>query len=102
VQRYADLVGKLAATQEGDRSLLDSSVVMFCSSLFSGGSHDKKQLPILLAGGAGGGLKTGRVLSYPKEDEGARRISNLYLSLHDFYGIDADRFADSTGRLANL
>ena len=104
VQRYADLVGKLAAIQEGDRSLLDSSVVMFCSSLFSGAAHDRSQLPILLAGGAGGGLKTGRVLSYPLAvvSPDARRISNLYLSLHDFYGIEADRFADSTGRLANL
>ncbi len=102
VQRYADLVGKLAAIQDGDRSLLDNSVIMFCSSLMAGGGHERSHLPILLAGGAGGGLKTGRVLSYPKEDEGARRISNLYLSLHDFYGIEADRFADSTGRLANL
>ena len=102
VQRYADLVGKLAAVQDGDRSLLDNSVVMFCSSLMTGANHDRSRLPILLAGSAGGGLKTGRALSYPIEDEGARRLSNLYLSLHDHYGIEADRFADSTGRLANL
>jgi hypothetical protein len=75
---------------------------MFCSSLMSGGAHDRSELPILLAGGAGGSLKTGRVLTYPKENEAARRISNLYLSLHDHYGVEADRFADSTGRLANF
>jgi hypothetical protein len=92
----------LAAVQDGDRSLLDNSVVMFCSSLMTGANHDRSRLPILLAGSAGGGLKTGRALSYPIEDEGARRLSNLYLSLHDHYGIEADRFADSTGRLANL
>jgi hypothetical protein len=65
-------------------------------------NHDRLRLPILLAASAGCGLKTGRALSYPIEDEGARRLSNLYLSLHDHYGIEADRSADSTGLVANL
>ncbi|GDY11928.1 hypothetical protein LBMAG53_08060 [Planctomycetota bacterium] len=111
VSRYADLLGKLSAVREGESSLLDNSVVMFCSSLMQGGAHERQRLPIVLAGKAGGSLKTGRALSFPAGDNkspdsaeknDARRLCNLYQSLLGHYGIDSDRFGDSTGRLAGF
>jgi hypothetical protein len=93
------LLKGLDAIQEGERTLLDNSVIMFCSSMLTG-YHDNTQLPVLLCGGAGGQMKTGRVLDYRKSDN--RKMSSLYLSLMDKMGLQLDEFGDSSQRLAEI
>jgi hypothetical protein len=102
VEMYASLLRKLQGMQEGAGSVLDNSCIMFCSSLMAGGSHDRKQMPVLLAGGLGGTLRTGRTLTFAREPEEERRLCNLYVSLAGRYGLDTRSFGDSTGPLRGL
>ena len=64
VEQFAYLVGRMKAIDEGEGTLLDNSLLMFCSNLFDGDKHQADEMPILLAGRGGGSLKTGRVLDY--------------------------------------
>ena len=104
VELYARLVERLQALSEGEASVLDNSCVMFCSSLMSGGAHDRRQMPVLLAGKLGGKLKTGRTLTYPqggaKDDR--RRLCNMYAKLFEHYGVDRQSFGDSVEPLRHL
>lgn len=102
VQQFTYLVQRLKAIDEGGTSLLDNSVLMFASSLFDGDAHGADQLPIVLAGKAGGALKTGRVLDYLDKGNDNRRACSLYLSLMDMMGVHLDRFGDADKRLAGL
>jgi hypothetical protein len=99
VEQLAYLARKLDAVQEGERTLLDNSILMFCSSMLTG-SHDATQLPVVLLGRGGGTLETGRVLDY--RDQPNRRMCSLYLSLMDKFGLRLDRFGDSAERLAEI
>ena len=87
---------------EGDGSVLDNSCLMFLSSLFVGRTHDNTRLPVVLAGGLGGTLKTGRSLTYLGEPAENRKMCSLYLSLMDRMGVKLDKFGDADTRLANL
>jgi hypothetical protein len=75
---------------------------MFASSLFDGDAHSADQLPIVLAGGAGGALQRGRILDYLDKGNDNRRACCLFLSLMDLMGVRLDRFGDSDRRLAGL
>jgi hypothetical protein len=75
---------------------------MFLSNMWVGRSHDNSRLPVVLAGGLGGTLKTGRSLSYLKAGDENRRMQSLYLSLMDRYGVKLDSFGDTSARLAQL
>lgn len=99
VEQVAYLARRLDAVQEGERTLLDNSIVMFCSSMLTG-SHDATQLPVVLLGRGGGTLATGRVLDYRNQPN--RRMCSLYLSLLDKFGLALDRFGDSTERLGEV
>jgi hypothetical protein len=64
-KQFAYLVGKLADAREVDGSrLLDSSLLLWCNELGKGNEHSRMQAPYVLAGGAGGALRTGRFLTY--------------------------------------
>jgi hypothetical protein len=102
VQQFTYLVQKLKAIDEGGTSLLDNSVLMFASSLFDGDAHSADQLPIVLAGKAGGALQTGRILDYLDKGNDNRRACSLFLSLMDLMGVHLDRFGDAEKRLAGL
>ncbi|HKX26709.1 MAG TPA: DUF1552 domain-containing protein [Blastocatellia bacterium] len=102
VQQFTYLVERLKAIDEGGTSLLDNSILMFASNLFDGDSHSADQLPIVLAGRAGGALQTGRLLDYLDRGQDQRRACSLYLSLMDLMGLRLDRFGDTDQRLANL
>ena len=95
----ARILAGLEAVQEGERTLLDNTILLFCSSMLTG-SHDNTQLPVLLCGRAGGQLKTGRVLDYLESDN--RKISSLYLSLMGKMGLHLDKFGDSSQPLAEI
>jgi len=87
-------------TNEGERTLLDNSMLIFCSSLMDGNAHDSKQLPVLLAGGGGGSLRGGRLLDYSKDPN--RRLCRLHLALMERMGMRLDRFGDADSALSDL
>ena len=99
VEQLGYIAGKLDAIQEGERTALDNSLLMHCSSMMTG-SHDATQLPVVLLGGGGGRLQGGRVLDYLEQPN--RKMCSLYLSLLDKYGIHLSEFGDSTERLAEV
>lgn len=98
IEQYAYLLRKLREMKEEDGTVLDNSMIMFGSGLRDGNSHNPHNLPIVLAGRAGGRLATGQHLSYPKDTP----LANLYTSMLDAFGTPVERFADSTGRLSGV
>ena len=99
VRQVAYVAQRLDEIQEGDRTLLDNSVLLFCSSMLTG-NHDASQLPVVLLGGAGGQLTTGRVLDYL--DRPNRKMSSLYLSLAAKFGVPLEYFGDSDEALEEI
>jgi hypothetical protein len=95
VSFFAKFLEKLAATPDGDSSLLDQVMIVYGAGMSDSNDHSPYNLPILLAGGGGGLLKTGRHLRYPS----GTPLANLHLSLLDKLGAPIDRIGDSTGRL---
>src|SRR5450432_3818381 len=102
VSMYAYLASKLDSMPEGDGTVLDNSCLMFLSNLWIGRKHDNTRLPLVLAGGLGGTLETGRTLDYLGQSDDKRRMCGLYLSLMDRFGIKLDQFGDATERLARI
>ena len=102
VQQFTYLLKRMKEIDEGGTSLLDNSLLMLTSSLFDGDTHGADQLPIILAGKAGGALKTGRILDYLEKGNENRRACSLYLSLMDRMGVKLDRFGDADKRLVDL
>ena len=70
-------------------------MIVYASGLSDGNRHRHDDLPVILAGGAGGRLATGRHLQLPNEQP----MSNLFLTMLDLMGAPVDRFGDSTGPL---
>ena len=102
VSQYAYLASKLDSMKEGDGTVLDNTCLMFLSNMWIGRKHDNFRLPVVLAGGLGGTLQTGRTLNYLKAGEDSRKMCSLYLSLMDRFGLKLDRLADSETRLEGL
>jgi hypothetical protein len=98
MERFARFVGRLAATPEGEGSLLDHCLVLHGGGISDGNRHNHENLPILLAGRGGGTVETGRLVRAPRETP----LCNLYLSLMDRMGCEVESFGDSTGRLGGL
>jgi hypothetical protein len=90
------LLASLAATREGDASLLDRTTVVVTSNLGSGNSHSNKDLPALVAGGR---FTHGRHLAFTP---GSTPLCNVYVSVLNQLGIDDRSFGTSTGPLAGL
>src|SRR6266511_382965 len=102
VSQFAYLATKLDAMPEGDGTVLDNSCLMFLSNLWAGRVHNSSRLPVVLAGGLGGTLETGRSLDYLDAGDENRKMCSLYLGIMDRMGIKLDRFGDADTRLANL
>jgi Protein of unknown function (DUF1552) len=98
VGQFAYLLGRLRAIREGERTLLDNSLVMCGSSLSDGDRHDPNNLPILMGGQGGGRVRSGRHLASPKNTP----LCNLYVSMLDCMGVPVPRFGDSTEPLRGL
>jgi hypothetical protein len=98
VGQFAYLLGRLRDVREGERTLLDNSMVMCGSSLSDGNKHDPNNLPILLGGKGGGRIKSGRHVASPKNTP----LCNLYVSMLDCMGVPTQQFGDSTGPLREL
>ena len=98
VSLFADFLQKLKDTPDGDGSLLDHSLLLYGSGIGNPNIHDHTNLPILVAGGAAGGMKGNRHIRYDKPTP----LANLHLTLLDKVGVHLDSFADSTGKLDEL
>jgi hypothetical protein len=99
MQQFAYLLQRMKAIDEGGSSLLDNSMLLFGSNLYDGDKHGADQMPLVVAGKAGGAMKTGRVLDYSKKPNDERRACSMYLSMMDQMGVKLDRFGDSDKRL---
>jgi hypothetical protein len=98
-QQVAYIAGKLDKIQEGERTALDNTMILYLSSMLHG-NHDCSQLPVVLVGGAGGQIRTGRVLDYLGKPN--RKMCSLYLAMMDKTGVRGESFGDSRGRLAEI
>jgi hypothetical protein len=99
VEQLAKFLEKLKNTPDVDgKSLLDNSMILYGSGNADGNRHTHVNLPIVLAGGGGGTLKTGRYVNH-----GSQPLCNLFLSLADRMGVTGlERFGDSTGRIGDV
>jgi len=91
------LLGKLHASKEDGGTLLDRTQVLYGSNLSNGNNHDNRNLPILLAGG---GWKHGQHLAFDRKNN--YPLPNLFVSMLQHQGIEADKFASSTGTMKGL
>jgi hypothetical protein len=98
VEQYAYLLRKLRDMKEGERSVLDNSMILFGSALSDGNSHNPHRLPLVLGGRGGGRIASGQHLVYTEDSPAA----NLYVSMLDAFGTPVERFADSTGPLRGV
>jgi hypothetical protein len=98
-EQVAYIADKLNRIQEGQRTALDNSMVLYLSSMMTG-NHENNQLPVVLLGRGGGRIETGRTLDYLGRPN--RKMCSLYLSLLDKAGMRLDRFGDSGERLGEI
>jgi hypothetical protein len=98
VERFAAFVDKLAKTPDGDGSLLDHSLFMYGSNMSNSDRHNSYPLPLMLVGGACGGLKGGQHLTLPE----FTTMSNLHLTVVNKAGLERKSIGDSTGEIAGV
>jgi hypothetical protein len=93
VEQLAYIASKLDAIQEGERTTLDNSLVLFCSSMMTG-NHTNDELPVVMLGNGGGQVKSGRVLNYREQSN--RQMCRLFLSVMEKAGLPLNTFGDAT------
>jgi hypothetical protein len=98
VSLFAEYLEKLQNTKEGNGSLLDNVLLMYGSGIGNPNVHDHTNLPIIVVGGAGGGVKGNRHIRY----DNPTPLANLHLTLLDKVGVKIDSFGDSTGKIGGL
>jgi hypothetical protein len=99
-QQVAYIAAKLDKIQEGERTALDNTMLLYLSSMLHGSTHDCSQLPVILLGRGGGRMHTGRTLDYLGKAN--RKMCSLYLSMMDKTDVHLDHFGDSSERLAEI
>jgi hypothetical protein len=96
-EQLAYLLSKMKAVKEAnDTTLLDNIMLVYGSGIGDGDRHNHDDLPMLLIGGGGGTIKSGRHLKYATNTP----LMNLYLALFERMGAGTQRFGDSTGTLS--
>ncbi|MCM2370516.1 DUF1552 domain-containing protein [Aporhodopirellula aestuarii] len=98
LDRFEYLLAKLKQIPEGEGTLLDHCMIVYGSGISDGDRHNHDNLPILLAGGGGGRIRSGRHISY----KNGTPLCNLYLWMMHQMGAPASAFGDSTGQLDKL
>ncbi len=92
---FARYLSKLAATEDGDGSLLDHMTILYGSGISNSNRHSGDNLPILVVGGGAGRLKGGRHLMYSDKPS----MANLLVTLMDKLDVPVERLGSSTGKL---
>ena len=95
VELFSYFVERLKATQDGDGTLLDHSTILYGGAISDGNQHSNHNLPLVIAGRAGG-LRGGRHV----EAEAKTPAANLFVDILNRSGVEVESFGDSTGRLA--
>lgn len=99
VEQVAYIARKLDTIREGERTALDNTQLIYCSSMMTG-HHDATRLPVVVVGGGGGQIKGGRVLDYSNDTN--RQMCRLYLSMMRNTGLKLDSFGDARSPLAEV
>lgn len=99
VEQFSRFLTKLKSIDDGDGNLLDSTMVLFGSGMGNANSHTNSNLPIVLAGG---GFRHQQHLGFDPEQGGRPPLTNLFVSMLQQFGIEAESFATSTGTLRGL
>jgi hypothetical protein len=97
IEHFGKFVARLSKVNDGDRTLLDSTTVLFGSGMGDGNSHKNSDLPIILAGG---GYNHGEYRQVPREGINKVPLCNLFVDIAQKMGVETDRFGSSTGRFA--
>ena len=97
-RQFAHLVRKLAATPEGDGTMLDSTLLLYGTGISDSNTHFHDDLPVALIAGKDTGVTGGRYVRYPR----GTPIANLYMTILDKMGFPLEKFGDSTGMLKDL
>ena len=98
VSLFAKFVDTLRATPDGDGSLLDHALLLYGAGMSNSNAHAAIDLPIMLVGGAAGGVAGGRHLTYRKDTP----MANLLVAVMDALGAPVEQVGRSTGRLDAL
>jgi len=97
IEHFGRFVARLSKLNDGDRSLLDSTTVLFGSGMGDGNSHKNSDLPVILAGG---GYKHGEFREVPREGINKVPLCNLFVDIAQRMGVETDSFGSSTGRFS--
>ena len=92
LEQMAYIARRMDAIKEGERTLLDNSMLMLCSSMITG-HHDANQLPVVMLGRGGGRIKGGQNLDYLGKPD--RQMSRLFLSMMDKMEVRPKIFGDA-------
>ncbi|RYG25157.1 DUF1552 domain-containing protein [bacterium] len=98
VEQLAYILKKMKSIKEGNGTMLDNTMLLYGAGISDGNRHNHDDLPLVLAGGAGGRLKTGRHMTF----EPNTPLTNLFLSMMDTMGVPAETLGDSTGKLQGV
>ena len=98
VELFSGYLARLAATPDGDGSLLDHMMILYGAGLSNSQRHSGDNLPLLVMGGGSGRLQTGRHIKYSESDDPT--IANLLVGLMDKMDVPVERVGGSTGRLS--
>ena len=97
-RQFGHLVKKLAATPEGDGTMLDSTLLLYGTGISDSNTHFHDDLPIAVIAGSATGVTGGRYVRYPR----GTPLANLYMTILEKMGFPLEKFDDSTGLLKNL
>ena len=86
-RRFANVVSALKEAPSASGTLFDETLALYCSENGDGDSHSRKRVPYMLAGNAGGGFRTGRVV-----DAGGRPTGALHASILNYFGLDVAEY----------
>jgi hypothetical protein len=93
--QVAYFIDRLNAIKEADGTLLDNCLILYSSPFEDGHTHASKNLPIMIAGSAGGQIKSGRQINY---DNG--QLEGIYISIMRMLGMNVDAFGGTNRALA--
>jgi hypothetical protein len=95
VDQLTYFLNKLKAIPDGDGNLLDHTVVLYGSGMSDGNTHNNYNVPVVVVGGSDLHVKGNRHVKYPK----GTPLANLMLGVMDRFGVQTDKFGDSTNEI---
>jgi len=98
MKHFAEFLGKLSDVEDVDgNTLLHNSMIVYGGAIADGNRHTHANLPVILAGSAGGAFATGRYLEIEEAP-----MSNMFVTMLNRFGVETNEFGDSTGRVEQL